>query len=36
MVIYFIIIKHTMSYELITFTQTLMFGQLNPSSIDIR
>jgi len=36
MVIYFIIIKHKISYEFITFTHTLMFGQLHTSSIDIR
>jgi len=36
MVIYVIIIKHTISYECITFTHTLMIGQPHTSSIDIR
>jgi len=36
MVVCFIIIKHTISYEFITFTHTLMFVQLHTSSIDIR
>jgi len=33
MVIYFIIIKHTIPYEFITFTHTMMIGQLHTSSI---
>jgi len=35
MVLCFIIIKHTISYEFITFTHTMMIGQLRTSSIDL-
>jgi len=31
----FIIIKHTISYELTTLTHTMMIGQLHTSSIDL-
>jgi len=35
MVICLIIIKHTISYEFITLTQTVIIGQLLTSSIDL-
>jgi len=35
MVICFIIIKHTISYEFIMFTHTMMIGQLHTSSIHL-
>ena len=35
MLICFLVIKHTISFEFVTFTHTMMIGQLHTSSIDL-